>query len=184
MKFDKSNRAEEMNKIREQFKELSLSQRRLEQFRLIYNEGQHPLQVWEAINLCYHEGIPFPGWVNDALAVIAYQLLQIDTPGKKAPQLVFEAVGIEGREFSHKGLSEEDKQFCLEIEKLKREKKPFGSRERSITEARRLYAKRMKLKFDTVKKKHKAIKSNPFYEDMIAHYFDGGDKKSRSFIPP
>ena len=145
----------------------------LRQFEIIYNNGEHPLEVWKAINMCYTHDFSYPKWVTDALFLISVQLYQIDTQvKKKLPQLVFEAMGIEGREFGDWRRRGEDINFCLDIERRCRE--TWAGKPKTLTRAREEHAKENGLSFVTVKDKHKKLKSNPNYKDMISNYLDEG----------
>lgn len=166
---DKSNRAEGMAALIKKFDRLGLSatQRTLVMYGFTYQDGERPLEIWKAIVLCHVEKMRYPKWVTDKLALIAFRMLT-DKPGVDARQRVFDATGIEGREFGDERRAAEDIDFCVEIEKKAREK--YGIRTKGLSRAREEVADQRGKAHSTIADRHKKIKSNPDYEEMIKNF--------------
>ena len=97
-------------------------------------------------------------WANEYIVQTADKLLLIENPGKTAPQQIYKAIGIRGKDFSD--LRDRNLDICADIEKLK-------DGERSEAAAYRLVSKSSGKGVDAVKKIHLKKRSEVLYRLLM-----------------
>jgi hypothetical protein len=133
----------------------------LESYEAKYRKGGHNLAVWQAIDYCHEHNLPLPEWVIGYLSSTAREILKIGKPGKTAPQQVFKAIGIKGKEFSQFHNAGTDLDICRRVEQHIQGGK-------TVTKARKDAAKEGKEGLPTVRKFHKRLQKEQHYDFMLS----------------
>jgi hypothetical protein len=137
-----------------------------------YDGGKNVTFVWQAIEFCYENILPFPDWVNQYLLFVSRRINAIDNPGSDVRTAVVNALGLggEGKAFTQWHDMSREVEICREVEAIAQAKSERTGLAVNYEQSYTDLAKKLKISKSKVKKIHLEYKHMPFYPEFVAKW--------------